>query len=1109
MKSVLLNGHTYYVEDYEFQHIIHNEYNNLKIYPDVGILERYIGLIRDLAETTKPFIFQYIGWKNGGFIPLNCARNNIETYIYPILPDISETDVDKRVINGLSINPTVIYIESSQIDNTISKSISYIITEKKPIIIANDNYEIPCQYSNKYILKDSNKVLYVDDNNINKFTECFKYYIVDGNILDYNNLIHLLIMVKNAGDDFEKILENNLPCIDRWTILDTGSTDNTIDIINRVLVGKRKGNLYQEPFINFRESRNRCMDLAGTTCKFNLFLDDTYYVSGNLRNFLEIARGDQFSTSFSTLIRSDDMEYYSNRIIKSESGLRYIYTIHEVIDYNNNINVVIPKDQCVVIDQQSPYMGNRTKERKMMDLKLLFDMVEEEPENPRHLYYIAQTYKCIGDLEKVAEYFLKRIEHPNEGFIQEKVDTYFELARLYNFELKKPWEECEKFYKKAYELEPSRPDPLYFIGIHYLLKNERYKAFEYFKKAITLGYPIHTQYSLKPTLYYHFLPKFLTPLCYEFGDYITGQLSAEIFLNNNDTSADQYRLMNDWYITYKYVNNCKEHISKDNIFLPQKKQVICFIADGGFHPWSGKDILTKGVGGSETFIIEIARHIQQFGMFDVFVFCNCEEETQFEGVQYYKLSNLYRIINSTNIHTCVISRYAEYILACVECPTIKNICYIMHDIGPSINIIPLHSKVRDILCLTNWHKEFFLETFPSFKEKTSVFGYGIDPSVFEINPPIEKVPFHFIYSSFPNRGLLPLLMMWPQIQNAIPEASLHIYSDVNGKWVNSVEPDMMIQIRQLLRSYEGKFNINYHGWVDKKTLAEAWNRADIWLYPCIFKETYCLTAMEAAISKTIVITNGLAALNETAGDRSIIIPGDPMTDIWQNKVVEEIVKIRDSRKEVDALIKENYEWAISNTWRKRAEIFQEKYILQYLQPNDVYTRFQGRQAKILYIGGSKSTGVGKTLVNIMEYVPDAIITFIDCHVHKDNSENISENTYYRDIVENGISDNIYILKGDTMEQLMNCIQLGKRYSIIYIDNISSNDDIYNMELYNNMIISWKLLTTNGILCVNNCKQEDIIEKKYAGLNYFLNKYDKCYSIITTNNDTNICIQKNT
>jgi len=75
-------------------------------------------------------------------------------------------------------------------------------------------------------------------------------------------------MVKNAGPQFEEMLQKNIQKVDRWTILDTGSTDDTIDTIKRTLVGKKRGELYEEPFINFRDSRNRLLDLAGKSCKF-------------------------------------------------------------------------------------------------------------------------------------------------------------------------------------------------------------------------------------------------------------------------------------------------------------------------------------------------------------------------------------------------------------------------------------------------------------------------------------------------------------------------------------------------------------------------------------------------------------------------------------------------------------------------------------------------------------------------------------------------------------------------------------------------------------------------------------------------------------------------
>jgi hypothetical protein len=190
-------------------------------------------------------------------------------------------------------------------------------------------------------------------------------------------------MVKNGGPQFEEMLVSNMPIIDRWTILDTGSTDKTIEIIHNTLIGTKRGTLHQEPFIDFKQSRNRCLDLAGTDCKFIIMLDDTYQVYGNLREFLNIVRGDQMTTSFTIMIHSSDIHYGSNRIIKSESGLRYVHRIHEVITDKDNINVVIPTHASHIIDKRFDYMEERTMSRKELDLKLLYEELEENKTNPR------------------------------------------------------------------------------------------------------------------------------------------------------------------------------------------------------------------------------------------------------------------------------------------------------------------------------------------------------------------------------------------------------------------------------------------------------------------------------------------------------------------------------------------------------------------------------------------------------------------------------------------------------------------------------------------------------------------------------------------------------
>lgn len=146
---------------------------------------------------------------------------------------------------------------------------------------------------------------------------------------------------------------------------------------------------------------------------------------------------------------------------------------------------------------RADYMEKRTMERKEYDLKCLFEMVEEYPDDPRHIYYIAQTYNLLDKHELAAEYFKKRAFHPNKGLEGERYDALFEMTRLYDYTLKRPWSEVEPYYLMLEEWDSERTEASYFLGVHYYLANDKTTAYKWFKKSFALGYPVHKQYGLK------------------------------------------------------------------------------------------------------------------------------------------------------------------------------------------------------------------------------------------------------------------------------------------------------------------------------------------------------------------------------------------------------------------------------------------------------------------------------------------------------------------------------------------------------------------------------------------------------------------------------------
>jgi tetratricopeptide (TPR) repeat protein len=736
-RTVWVDKEAYTISDpREFRVVPHARYNNLKLYTDIDRLERLVYLFRDTKSS---------GWPN---TPLSVDMDPVTAtsfggYVHRQLVE-RWPDAGAPARFWVSLNT---YEDEHKIPDTIRVGITP--TETWPV---NPHFaSLPWKQSPGWFLHVHpewwDRFQYIFYRNIQIESHYEMYF-------DYDNLVHLVMIVKNAGKGFAQILERNIPYIDRWTILDTGSTDGTPDVIRNVLGTRVRGDLYEEPFVDFGTSRNRALELAGDVCKYTVMLDDTYYLTGELRAFLSEVRSDQFADSYSLYINSEDVQYASNRVLKSQRQLKYRFKIHEVVQEENNVTVIIPPDRAQIVDEQSDYMKTRTTERKTLDLKLLRESISEDPDNPRHWYYMAQTYVGMQNYEMAYRYFLARVFHPVDGFLQEKIDACFEAARTAQFQLKRPWEEVKPLYDRAYAMDPSRPDSVYFLAIKELQDTNRRAAYNLFKKAFEIGYPLHAQYSLKPTLSFHFTPRFLMDLCYECGDYATGKAAADLYLQKNPPDAT----VSSWQAIYHQLVRWEaaRPRSPPIVDTPSKPR-IAFVADGNWTPWTGADILTKGLGGSETYIVEMARWIQRSGAYEVVVFCRSSSPDQpvwYEDVQYRDLNELYAYVHTHTLYSVIVSRFSEYIPIMLQSPLVENVYLVVHDLSVTGLHIPLHPpKLRQVFTLTEWHRTYFTEIFPSLKPLTSALHYGIDYPETAVGPERPAHWTRFIYSSFPNRGL--------------------------------------------------------------------------------------------------------------------------------------------------------------------------------------------------------------------------------------------------------------------------------------------------------------------------------------------------------------------
>jgi len=476
-------------------------------------------------------------------------------------------------------------------------------------------------------------------------------------------------------------------------------------------------------------------------------------------------------------------------------------------------------------------------------------------------------------------------------------------------------------------------------------------------------------------------------------------------------------------------------------------------------------------------------------------------------------------VYSHYIHTCFVSRFSEYIPILYK-SLVENVYLILHDLSPSGNVIPDHIKLKNILCLTPWHVSYFNQQFPVLKDKTMAFSYGVDLDIF--HPSLSKIPFRFIYSSFPNRGLLELLKMWPSIRKIEPLATLDLFCNLEHEWSNRVEPEKMMLIRTLLQSYlihDDHMGIINHGWVSKKQLALAWSNAHIWFYPCTFQETFCLTALEAAASKTLVVTNHLAALKDTVGDRGVIIEGDPTGDEWKFRALSRIKEVLHDPSLFEGYIEKNREWATTLSWGSQAEKLiemVERDRLEYknmynwthdLPPNnrtefiEIIKYFNSvfsfhHSVSVLEIG----TYTGTSLIEIVRHIPNAVGVGLD--VWEDYTENGQTmmvgslevmKSFYANVEKEGMGERISGVKSRSTEQLLSYIRQDTFFHLIYIDGSHMMCDCYS-----DMVLAWEILVPSGFMIIDDYllhKDENILESPYHAVNRFLDQMNGRYALV--------------
>lgn len=348
--------------------------------------------------------------------------------------------------------------------------------------------------------------------------------------------LSIAMIVKNEEQVLGRILGQVQSFCDELIIVDTGSTDNTVELAKSF-----GAKLYHFEWIDdFSAARNYAF--AQCTSDWIMWLDaDDVITEAQQQNILTL-KTEILNDTLDAIICSYQIAFDAygeclismprERFLRRNCGGAWQFPIHEAYVLNEPYTMLERLDIAIKHDKPSVYV-ERSVDRNLI---MLTSLVEQGNQSPRIWYYYAKELHHHGRLEEAVSAVTRHVELNHDDRVSKYQAMHMAMDCLMQLER---YDETIEWGLRALGIDASRAEALVDLGVAYFRQGQYTQAIPMFRGATycfkpNCGTILEEYYSWKP---YHYLS-----LCYEgVGDFST---AIEMGLKAYSTIPDKEVIRN-------------------------------------------------------------------------------------------------------------------------------------------------------------------------------------------------------------------------------------------------------------------------------------------------------------------------------------------------------------------------------------------------------------------------------------------------------------------------------------------------------------------------------------------------------------------------------------